>query len=91
MPNIKCFGQIASEEMSLCLKLWTTDGRRRTDTGSWPSYKLTFEPRLGSGELKIEALNEGIIILELVMQKQVYVSHWKYLTMHKTNEPYCCF
>ena len=23
------------------LKLWTDDGRRRTDEGAWPSYKLT--------------------------------------------------
>ena len=27
-----------------CLKLWTTDGRRRRDAGPWVYYKLTFEP-----------------------------------------------
>ena len=40
------------------LKLWTTptDGRtdgRRTDAGSWPSYKLTLWA-FGSGELKLK-------------------------------------
>ena len=48
MQNITNFGHTASEEMSF--EIVTTDGRRRTidgrlaDAGSWPSYKLNFEP-----------------------------------------------